>query len=125
MKKITKYAKEHRHNLTSAEKELKKKLFKWGIRFRSQRQFDYYIVDFLIPDRRLVIEVDGKYHNTNVAYDIKRQKYIEKLGLRFIRVDNDYVLKSDCEELRGQILSYEIVDIKGIPMRYSYGLSKI
>lgn len=124
MKIITKYAKENRRNLTPSESRLKKLLSRWGIRYRSQRQFDFYIVDFLLPDRRLVIEVDGDYHNNTVTYDTKRQRYLENLGLSFIRVSNNYILSSDCEELKSQILSHKIVEIKGLAPRYTYGRAR-
>lgn len=124
MKKITRYAREHRKNPTRAEKELKRKLLNWKIRFRSQRQFDYFIVDFLIPDRRLVIEVDGNYHDARADYDERRTVYLESLGLTVIRIRNEDVLNTDCEELRRTILSYEVQDIRNLPLRLSYGIAK-
>jgi very-short-patch-repair endonuclease len=124
MKQITKYAKGHRKNPTKAELELKRKLLNWKIRFRSQRQFDYYIVDFLIPDRRLVIEVDGGYHRDTVTYDKRRQNYLESLGLRFIRITNQEVLTTDCESLRQAILTYKLHDLRKLPLRLSYGKAK-
>ena len=124
MKKITRYAREHRKNPTRAEKELKRKLINWKIRFRSQRQFDYFIVDFLIPDRRLVIEVDGNYHDARADYDERRTVYLESLGLTVIRIRNEDVLNTDCEELRRTILSYEVQDIRNLPLRLSYGIAK-
>lgn len=124
MKKITKYAREHRKMPTKAEAELKRKLLNWKIRFRSQRQFDYFIVDFLIPERRLVIEVDGSSHDNKQAYDRRREKYLERLGLHIIRITNNEVLTTDCEALRQTILRHEITDLSKLPLRLSYGLSK-
>ena len=124
MKQITKYAKGHRKNPTKAEAELKRKLLNWKIRFRSQRQFDYYIVDFLIPDRRLVIEVDGGYHQNTVSYDKRRQSYLKSLGLQFIRISNQEVLNTNCEPLRQAILQYTIHDLSKLPLRLSYGKAK-
>lgn len=121
MKTITLYAKQHRKAPTRAEKELRRKLLNWRITFRSQRQFDHYIVDFLIPERRLVIEVDGEYHLNTADYDNKRTEHLNSLGLTVIRVFNDQVLNTNCEELRKQILIYPICNIRQLPLRQSYG----
>jgi len=124
MKTITKYAKEHRKTPTKAEKEFKRKLLNWKIRFRSQRQFDFYIVDFLIPDRRLVIEVDGGYHNDNKEYDLKRENYLKNLGLNILRISNEEVLNTPCESIKEEILNYDEVNIRDLPPRQSYGRAK-
>lgn len=124
MKKITRYAREHRKAPTKAEKELKRKLLNWRIRFRSQRQFDFFIVDFLIPDRRLVIEVDGEYHRDAQDYDERRTKYLNSLGLEVVRVDNATVLTTNCETLREITLSYPLQDISNLPLRNTYGVAK-
>lgn len=124
MKKITKYARENRKKPTKAEAELKRKLLNWKIRFRSQRQFDYFIVDFLIPDRRLVIEVDGSYHANRQAYDTRRTEYLENLGLAIVRISNEEVLTTDCDNLKQTILRHPIQDIRTLPLRLSYGLAQ-
>lgn len=124
MRKITTYARENRKNPTKAEAELKRKLLKWKIRFRSQRQFDYFIVDFLIPDRRLVIEVDGEYHDNNQNYDGRRERYLRTLGLNIVRITNQEVLTTDCEGLKQIILNYPIKDISKLPLYLSYGIAK-
>lgn len=124
MRKITKYARENRKAPTKAEAELKRKLLNWKIRFRSQRQFDYFIVDFLIPDRRLAIEVDGGYHQTVQAYDKRRQQYLESLGLTIVRITNEEVLTTNCESLKQVILKHPIQDISQLPLHLSYGLAK-
>lgn len=121
MKIITKYAKQHRKNPTLAEKVLKAKLLRWNIEFRSQRQFDIYIVDFLIPKRRLVIEVDGGYHLDNQAYDSKREAYLKTLGLEILRISNEDVLNTDCADLQRLILTFPEQDIRSLPLRLSYG----
>jgi very-short-patch-repair endonuclease len=125
MKTITGYAKHHRKNPTKAEAKLKKMLLKWKISFRSQRQFDYYIVDFLIQNKRLVIEVDGGYHSKTTTYDKRRESYLRNvIGLEIIRVTNDYILKSDGLELRDKILSFDDIDIRKLELRKSYGIAK-
>lgn len=47
-----------------------------------------YRVDFYIPDRRLIIELDGHdYHSSKEQreYDAKRDRYLSKKGFRIIR----------------------------------------
>jgi very-short-patch-repair endonuclease len=124
MRKITTYARENRKKPTKAEAELRRKLLKWKIRFRSQRQFDFFIVDFLIPEKRLAIEVDGGYHANRTNYDNRRTKYLESLGLTIIRVSNKTVLTTNCEELKNLIVSYPSHDLSALPLRLSYGQSK-
>ena len=96
MKKITSFAKENRKNPTPAEKKLKNLLLKWRIKFRTQRMYDFYIVDFLIPDRWLIIEIDGGYHAIikQKTYDERRTIYLEKKGFTVIRFLNDDVFLS-------------------------------
>jgi very-short-patch-repair endonuclease len=38
----------------------------------------YYIADFYIPDKELIIEVDGKFHNEQKQKDKTRTKTIQK-----------------------------------------------
>lgn len=62
----------------------------YGYKFRRQYSVGKYIVDFYCPRLKLAIEVDGPSHFTNKAekYDLRRQKYIEQFGIRFLRVAN-------------------------------------
>lgn len=124
MKKLTGYAKQNRRTPTKAEAELRRKLLRWRIRFRSQKPFDFFIVDFLIPDRRLVIEVDGLYHNDTVEYDKRREEYLTDIGLTVIRITNDEVLTTDCERLRKAILDYPTVDLSKISIEKIWGCGK-
>ncbi|MBI2911804.1 MAG: DUF559 domain-containing protein, partial [Chloroflexi bacterium] len=57
-----------------------------GRKFRRQQPIGPFIVDFLCPEERLVIEVDGPIHATQLDADRRRQEIIESLGLRFLRL---------------------------------------
>ncbi len=57
----------------------------WG--FRRQEPIGPYIVDFVCVTRRLVIEMDGEGHGG--PYDRKRDAYLERLGFRVLRFEND------------------------------------
>ncbi|WP_164670460.1 DUF559 domain-containing protein [Virgibacillus doumboii] len=54
----------------------------------TQFKVEKYIIDFYIPEVRLVIEYDEKHHKKQIVNDRMRQKFIEeKLGVEFIRVN--------------------------------------
>ena len=65
-----------------------------GVPCYRQKPIGPYIVDFYLPEIRLVIEVDGSQHLTEAGMqaDAKRTAYLESLGLKVIRFDNGQVL---------------------------------
>ena len=63
-----------------------------GVVVRRQMPILDYVVDFYIKEIGLAIEIDGKIHQNNVLEDGKRQARIEKLGVTFIRFNNDQIL---------------------------------
>ena len=50
-----------------------------------------YFLDFLIPDKRIAIEIDGKYHQypNRAEYDKERDLRFESIGIRTIRFTTD------------------------------------
>lgn len=56
--------------------------------FMRQKPINNYIVDFFCSKVKLVLEVDGDIHQYQVAYDLKRQRELESLGLNVLRFDN-------------------------------------
>ena len=82
-----------RKNSTDAERKLWTVLRSRqlnGFKFRKQVEIDGYIVDFLCPQRRLIIEVDGGQHTPE--RDAPRTAYLESQGFRVIRFWNNDVL---------------------------------
>ena len=82
-----------RSNMTDAESKLwyylrAKRLD--GIKFKRQVPIGNYIVDFLAPDKKLIIELDGGQHNEeiNIENDTKRTEYLESQGYKIIRIWN-------------------------------------
>ena len=95
--------KELRNNQTGAEKILWEKLRRRqveGFKFRRQYGIGEYIVDFYCSELKLVIEIDGEYHeNKGVKeYDLERDKYLTSLGFKVIRFTNDEVV-DECEKV--------------------------
>ena len=64
-----------------------------GTHFRRQAPIGPYVVDFLCPARRLVIELDGGHHNDDdhARRDRERQHWLEKEGYRVVRFWNSEV----------------------------------
>ena len=91
--------KELRNNSTYAEvffwQQIKKGQLE-GRKFRRQTSIGSYVVDFYCPKEKIVVELDGEVHfdEEAVKYDNERTKYLESLGLRVVRFENQDVLKN-------------------------------
>lgn len=64
-----------------------------GNKFRRQYSVDQFVIDFYCPKPKLAIEIDGSVHDEpgQKEYDIKRQKYIETFGIKFLRLTNEEI----------------------------------
>ena len=82
--------------MTLAERTLWEELRnnKTGYKFRKQHPIGDYIADFICIEKRLVIEVDGGYHNSMEQQqdDETRTTDIEKMGYTVIRFTNEEVI---------------------------------
>jgi very-short-patch-repair endonuclease len=92
-------AKELRKNETEAEKTLWEKLRNnqiKGLKFRRQHPINLYIADFYCHKLRLIIEIDGEYHNLKeqVLNDLERTEELTRMGLDVMRLKNDEVLNN-------------------------------
>lgn len=85
------YARRLRLKPTPSEVKAYKALKGARIGFKFQVPFKYYILDFLIPSRLLVLEIDGGYHKTRSWKDKKRDKFCRDMGLKVLRVKNHNV----------------------------------
>jgi very-short-patch-repair endonuclease len=67
-----------------------------GLKFRRQVEIDGYIADFCCRELRLVVEVDGKVHETQeqAAHDANRDAYLKTRGYVILRLPNEEVLLS-------------------------------
>ncbi len=93
--KLKRYARELRKNMTKAERKLWFDFLKnLPQRFICQHPIDHYIVDFYYPKAKLVIEVDGDTHFTEMGkeYDEERTYILERYGLSTIRYTNNDIL---------------------------------
>src|SRR5437660_1367187 len=62
-----------------------------GRKFRRQQPIGVFIVDFYCDSEQLVVEVDGKIHESQQQADAERQQIIESFGLHFIHATADEV----------------------------------
>lgn len=96
-------AQELRRNMTPQERHLWYDFLSgYPVRFRRQKQFGRFIVDFYCSAAKLILEVDGSQHYTpdGMEYDEERTAYLEGLGfqvLRFSNADVDRRFRAVCE----------------------------
>ena len=57
-----------------------------GLKFRRQHPMGRFVLDFYCPEKRLAVEIDGEIHQARNAADEERQKVLESMGIRFIRL---------------------------------------
>ncbi|HMN46797.1 MAG TPA: endonuclease domain-containing protein [Povalibacter sp.] len=66
------------------------------VRFRRQFPIGPYIVDFVCLDARLVVELDGSQHQSSIAYDAQRSRFLKSQGYRVLRFwDNDVLQRTE------------------------------
>jgi len=59
-----------------------------------QYSVDQYIIDFYCPKLKLAVEIDGDVHDLpfQKEKDAKRQEYLEKYKIKFVRLKNEEFL---------------------------------
>ncbi len=91
----TDFAKTLRRNMTDAEKKL------WyylragrlaGHKFKRQAPIGAYVVDFVAPALKLIVELDGGQHALQQEYDAVRTRYLNGYGYRVMRFGDDEAL---------------------------------
>jgi very-short-patch-repair endonuclease len=65
-----------------------------GFKFRRQHPISNYIADFYCHKAKLIIEIDGEYHNNKeqIIRDKERTAFFLNIGLKEIRFSNQQVL---------------------------------
>ncbi|MDR1717386.1 MAG: valine--tRNA ligase [Prevotella sp.] len=93
---LKEHAKDMRKFSTEAESALWEMLKKkqLGDKFRRQHVIENFIVDFVCLDKKIIIEVDGKYHNEPEieAADKLRDEILNDLGYSVLRFTNEEVI---------------------------------
>lgn len=103
---LKEHAEHNRKNPTEAESVLWNCLRsnKLGVKFRQQHVIGEYIADFLCVEKKLIIEVDGGYHNKpeQQKADSSRSQYFYERGYVEMRFTNEEVL-SDIDMVLNRI----------------------
>ena len=63
-----------------------------GVAFRRQVPLAGYICDFVSARHKLIVEVDGKHHQLRAAADARRDRCLQRLGYRVLRLPAELVL---------------------------------
>ncbi len=82
-----------------------------GLKFRRQQPIGNFIVDFYNSVYRLVVEVDGSVHESQVEVDRARQEILEQLGFNILRIgaaDVEKNLPFVLEKIRSKIKELNI-----------------
>ena len=83
--------------LTEAQLWLALRGCRLGTPFRRQVVLGRYIVDFLAPRAKLVVEVDGEVHAHRVAADVCRDRDLARMGYRVLRLPRALVQERTAE----------------------------
>jgi very-short-patch-repair endonuclease len=87
-----------------------------GLKFRRQHSIGPYVADFYCPELKLVLELDGHYHQTpgGKEHDRRRDQYFCGLGITTLRFENEWVFDR-AWDIADAILDFRnIVESEGI-----------
>ena len=101
------FARALRREMTEAEGKLWQELRDRRldrIKFRRQAPIGKYVADFVCPEARLIIEIDGSQHAESDTDQIRKTE-LEAKGFRVLRFWNDDVLK-DLNAVCDTIIAY-------------------
>jgi very-short-patch-repair endonuclease len=73
-----------------------------GLKFRRQHIIQTIIVDFYCPAAKLVIEIDGAIHKTQLENDQVREVDLRTMGYQILRFTNERVI-TDLAGVLGEI----------------------
>ena len=105
-KGLVENSKKLRKEMTPEEKHLWYDfLKKLSVTVHRQKVLCDYIVDFYIPSKKIVIEIDGSQHYEHDARekDLTRDKKLESLGIKVLRYTN-FQINRDFENVCKDIL---------------------
>lgn len=73
-----------------------------GMRFKQQYPIGPYFADFYYRKAKLIVEIDGGYHERQIEYDKRRDEFMTGRGLLVLRYKNEEVL-ADIHEVLTKI----------------------
>jgi len=93
--RLIEQAREFRQNPTKAEAVLWDRLRGRQLgeyKFKRQRVFGPFILDFYCPECKLAIELDGEIHQRQQEYDAQRTERLQSFGVTVLRFNNQDVI---------------------------------
>jgi very-short-patch-repair endonuclease len=116
---LTKYIATSGHAESSLERSIRATLDRCGVGFEYHKQFRTYIADIYIPDKKLVIEVDGCYwHGCDVCgyqnkkqeeKDKRRDKWFAAHGYEVVRIKGHDIKTDPFNALKKGLLGYDLL----------------
>jgi very-short-patch-repair endonuclease len=95
---LSQRASQMRHAPTTSEARLFELLRggQLGVTFRRQVPvLGRYIVDLLAPQLRLVVEIDGGYHEERARADARRDRALAGAGYSVVRIEAELVMRDE------------------------------
>lgn len=88
--------------MTHSEQIFQIRLRQAKVKHRSQQIIGPYIVDFVLPLRMIILEIDGSVHldPAQIVWDTRRTAYLESLGFQVVRIPNEAVTTYSMEWLK-------------------------
>ena len=85
-----------------------------GLRFIRQKPIGDFIVDFYCKEVGLVIELDGLSHQCNEVMDLdeRKQSYLESIGLKVIRFEDEDVIRDMPNVMR--VIEHTALSLKAL-----------
>jgi len=88
---------------------------KLGYKFNRQSILFGYIADFWCPEKMIVIEVDGKYHDDRQEKDKERDERLANCGIKTIRFSASRVfgdIEGVVEDIKKELSTREVIEYK-------------
>lgn len=90
-----------------SEKKMSEILDSANIKYHRQVIINPFVVDFLIPSKCLIVEVDGSGHSKNGKNDFYRDRYVNYCGFKVVRF-NAWDMKKDWRVIKTIDLFQEV-----------------
>lgn len=89
-----------RHRSTSIERTVAAWMDARGVTYESQVRISKYAADFLVRERRLIIECDGEYwHRNRTVEDARRDDDLRALGYTTVRLTEQAIRSGEARAL--------------------------
>lgn len=90
---------------------------KTGFTFRRYYIIDEFLVDFICLEKKLIIEVNGKYHTTQAQQEAinLRTKILTAFGYKVVRLNENQIISISDNNILGTTIGRIIATLKSLP----------